>query len=128
MPPPSGGGSNLLEPNGSQINDIFIYIIVCMCVCMYVSRSGSSRLASRFARIGSLQGSLASDRTRVGLQVRIKFRIASHCSHIASGRNKVGSLQGSFRFVSLQGSLQVPIPPLFFLTIETTCRVQMLRG
>ena len=34
--------------------------------------------------------------------------------YIYQGRFKVGSLQGSFRFVSFQGPFQVPIPPLFF--------------
>ena len=61
--PPSGGGSNLLEPNGSQINDIFNYITICMYACMYVSRSLQGRV-----QVGSLQGSLAS----------VRFKVRSH--------------------------------------------------
>ena len=61
-------GDPLLEPNGSQINDIFIYIVICMYVCMYVGmyqgRIGSVRFKVRSV---SLQGSLASDRAKVGL-------------------------------------------------------------
>ena len=74
--PPSGGRSNLLEPNGSQINDIITHIIMCMYVCMYVC------MYQGRVQDGSLQGSLASFRFK-GRSHRIA-RIGSHQGRVAS--------------------------------------------
>ena len=79
--PPSGGGSSSLEPNGSKINDILIYIIICMYVCMYVC--------------------MYQGRFKVGIKVRIvsvgyKVRIVSVGIKFASLRS--GSSSGTLSF------------------------------
>ena len=53
--PPAGGASQTVEPIGAKINDIFIYISICMYVCIKVaSRSlqGRFKVASRSVRFG----------------------------------------------------------------------------
>ena len=52
--PPAGGGS-FLEPNGSQINEILICIIIFIyiIIVLFISRSLQGRVGSGSGRIGS---------------------------------------------------------------------------